>query len=326
MRIAFCGHTFPAAAEHLRQRLAQQRLRHWRERNDDVMLLPDDKIEAKIRSLGEIDVLIPLMCSLDSATLAAGRIRLIQQWGAGLEGIDLDAARARGIWVANVPAAGKNADSVAEHVILLILAMLRQLPAANANVQAGVLGAPSGRMLSGRTVCLYGLGALAKALATRLRCFDTRLFGVTRDPAAAKVGDFALDQVWSSADRDACFARTDVLVLCTPLTKDTRGMIDSQALAALRPGSCLVNAARGPVIEYEALYSALATGHLAGAGLDVFWEEPIAPDDPLLALPNVIATPHIAGVTDGSYAEIADAVMRNIERLRRDRPPLSRVV
>jgi phosphoglycerate dehydrogenase-like enzyme len=324
VRILFCDDTFPAAAELLRQRLAQQR-RSPRQ-DDEVLVSPRDKVEALIRGLGAVDVLIPLMSRLDSATLNAGSIRLIQQWGAGLEGVDLEAARSRGIWVANVPAAGKNADSVAEHVILLILALLRQLPAANASVRAGILGQPLGQTLSGKAVCLYGLGGLAKALVKRLRPFDTTLFGVTRDPAAAKVADFALDQVWSSADREACFAQTDVLVVCTPLTRDTRAMIDDQALAALRPGSYLVNAARGPVVEYEALYSALQTGHLAGAGLDVFWVEPIAPDDPLLALPNVIATPHVAGATDGSYAAIADGVMRNIERLRRGEPPVSRAV
>ena len=102
-------------------------------------------------------------------------------------------------------------------------------------------------------------------------------------------------------------------------------MIDAEALAAMPRGGYLINVARGGLVNYDALYAALASGQLAGAGLDVYWQEPIAPDDPLLALPNVIATPHIAGVTDRSYEEIADAVTANIERLRRREPPLNRV-
>jgi len=115
-----------------------------------------------------------------------------------------------------------------------------------------------------------------------------------------------------------------VLVLCIRLAHQTRGLVDASALAALPAGAFLVNAARGGLIHYRALYDALSSGHLGGAGLDVYWAEPFPPDDPLLKFPNVIATPHVAGVTDGSYADIADVVASNIERLRRAEPPLNR--
>lgn len=305
MRILLCGDTFPAATQYLKQRLRP---------DDEIVTCAGDGIRA---ALDGVDVVIPRMCAIDAALMDAGQFRLIQQWGAGLEGVDLSAAAERGIAVANVTATGGNADSVAEHVILLTVALLRNLPEAQANVRAGRLGTPMGRMLAGRTVCLYGLGAIAKALAPRLRAFDVRLVGITRDPQAAKVADFGLDACYTAQERDACLAQTDVLVLCTRLSQETRGIIDARALEALRPGAYLVNAARGALVDYQALYAALASGHLAGAGLDVYWKEPIAPDDPLLALPNVIATPHVAGVTDRSYAEIADAVAANIERLRR---------
>jgi phosphoglycerate dehydrogenase-like enzyme len=271
-------------------------------------------------------MVIPFMCRIDSALMDRGGFRLIQQWGAGLEGIDLTAAKQRGIWVANVPATGNNADSVAELAVLLTIALLRNWHAAQASVRAGGLGAPIGRMLAGRTVCLYGLGATARALAQRLRPFQVRLVGVTRDPHSAKVAEFGLDACYSTKERDACFAQTDVLILCSRLAPATQGVINADALRALRPGACLVNAARGGLVDYDALYSALASGRLAGAGLDVYWKEPIAPDDPLLALPNVIATPHIAGVTDRSYDEIAEAVWTNVERLRRGEAPLNGAV
>jgi len=120
------------------------------------------------------------------------------------------------------------------------------------------------------------------------------------------------------------FAAADVLVLCLPVTSETRGLIDAAALSMLPAEACVVNVARGGLVEYQALFEALSSGRLRGAGLDVFWQEPIAPDDPLLALPNVVATAHVAGVTDRSYAGITDAVVDNIERLRRGEPPAHR--
>jgi phosphoglycerate dehydrogenase-like enzyme len=217
-----------------------------------------------------------------------------------------------------------NADSVAEHALLLILALMRHLPTAQANVRAGILGAPLGRTLAGRTVCLYGLGATARALARRLHALGARLIGITRHPNAAKAAEFALDLCFGSSECGKALAQTEVLVLCVRLGHQTRGLIDSRALRALPVGAYLVNAARGGLIDYRALYHALASGHLGGVGLDVFWTEPMPPDDPLLELPNVIATPHVAGVTDRSYSDIADAVASNIERLRRGEPPLNR--
>jgi phosphoglycerate dehydrogenase-like enzyme len=316
MRILFCGETFPAASEMLRQRLEAGGA-------DEIVVSSGTAIRA---ALDGVEMVVPLMSRIDAALMDAGHFRLIQQWGTGLDGVDLGAARSRDIWVANVPASGGNADSVAEHTILLILASLRQIPTARANLQRGVLGAPLGTMLAGRTVTLYGLGAIAKALVRRLRAFDVRLVGITRDPAAAKVGELGLDAVYSTADRAKGLAQTDILVVCLSLSEETRGAIDGDALAALPRGAFLINPARGALVSYDALYAAVAVGRLGGVGLDVYWEEPIAPDDPLLRFPNVIATPHIAGITDRSYEEIADVVVENVERLRRGEPPLNRNV
>src|SRR5215467_1075024 len=158
MRIIFCGETFPASRLLLQERLPGAELCVWQDRN----ALPP------MRG----DVLIPMMFPIDATAMDAIRPRLIQQWGSGLEGVDLEAARKRGISVASVPSSGSNADSVAEHTLLLILTLLRQLPQAQTNVQAGVLGAPLGRMLAGCTICLWGLGATALSLARRLRAWD----------------------------------------------------------------------------------------------------------------------------------------------------------
>ena len=316
MHILFCGDTFPSARVLLQERLGPAS-------PDTVSVWLDTKAPMTIEPA---DVIVPMMCQITAALMDASRCRLIHQWGSGLEGVDLAAAQSRGIWVASVPTTGSNADSVAEHALLLILSLLRRLPEALACTRTGVLGAPLGLMLGGRTVCLYGLGATALSLAKRLRAFDVHLVGITRDPEASKVAGFGLERCYSSHQRDECLSKTDVLVLCTRLCADTRGMIDAHALAALPSKALLVNAARGALIDYTALYEALSGGRLAGAGLDVYWQEPIAPDDRLLALPNVIATPHVAGVTDRSYGQIADVVAANIERLRRCEPPTNRAV
>jgi phosphoglycerate dehydrogenase-like enzyme len=316
MKILFCGETFPAAPRLLEQFLPVSGI-------DEIAVSPSAALPT---ALDGVDVVVPLMSRVDAALMDAGRFRLVQQWGAGLDGVDLDAARSRGIWVANVPASGGNADSVAEHTILLILATLRQLTSAQANLRRGVLGAPLGTMLAGRTVTLFGLGAIARALVRRLRAFGVHLVGITRDPAAPKVRELALDAAYSLQDRDTALAQTDILVLCLPLSEETRGVIGDDAFAALPPGAFLVNPARGALVDYDALYTTLTQGRLGGVGLDVYWQEPIAPDDPLLAFPNVIATPHIAGITDRSYDEIAKVVVENIERLRRGQPPLHRAI
>jgi len=312
MRILFCGETFPMARAMMQSRLP----------SDDLVACRQTAI---LDALDGVDVVVPLMARIDRPLMEAGCFRLIQQFGTGLEGIDLDAARERGIWVANAAAsAAANAESVAEHALLLTLAVLRQLPAAQANVRAGVLGVPLGVALAGRTVCIVGLGAVGRSVAARFAPFGVRLIGVTRRPDATRAAELGLIMCCGIAERLTAFAAADILILCMPLTAETRGFIDADAFAALPDGACLVNVARGGLVDYAAAFEALESGRLRGAGLDVFWQEPIAPDDRLLALPNVLATPHVAGVTDRSYAGITEAVAANIERLRRGEPPAHR--
>jgi phosphoglycerate dehydrogenase-like enzyme len=313
MRILFCGDAFPDQLDYLRQRLSPGA-------NDELIVCPEWEVRP---TLTGVDVVIPRMQRVGRREMEMGSFRLVQQWGAGLEGVDLAAAREKGICVANVPATGGNAESVAEHALLLILALLRDLPTAQANVRAGILGAPIGKVLAGRTVCLYGLGAIALPLAKRLQTFGVRLIGVTRDPLSEKVSDYALDDCFSVADRDRAFAETDILVLCMRYFTEMRGTIGTHELSFLRRGAYLLNIARGGFLDNDALYEALRHGSLAGAGLDVFSQEPMPVDHPLLSLPNVIATPHIAGVTEESFGDIADAVAANIERLRHGKPLLN---
>lgn len=310
MRIVFCGETFPDTADALRETLPA-------EAGDEVIVWSGEDL----RTLpSNIDVLIPKMHRVDARLLEVSRCRLVQQWGVGLEGIDIQTAEDLGIQVANVPAHGGNADSVAEHALLLILALLRNLPQAQLNVRNGILGAPSGSMLAGRTVCLYGLGAIALPLARRLKSFDVKLIGLTRQFSAAKMTEFGLDECYSLEEKATCLKQTDILVICARLTPETRNSISTDELAFLPTGALLINVARGGLVEEAALISALRSGHLGGAGIDVYWQEPVDTQHQLLQMSNVIATPHIAGITLDSLKDIAAGVAANINRLRAGLP------
>jgi phosphoglycerate dehydrogenase-like enzyme len=316
MRILFCGDAFPDQPAYLRSRLPA-------DAQDELIVCPNEDICPMLEG---VDVVIPRMARVGRREMGCGSFRLIQQWGAGLEGVDMTAAQDLGISVANVPATGGNAESVAEHALLLTLALLRDLLTAQSNVRAGILGSPIGKVLRGRAVCLYGLGAIALPLAKRLRALGVRLIGVTRDPAAAKVEQFDLDRCFSIKEREQAFAETDILILCIRYFEEMHHSIGARQLNKLRRGAYLINIARGGLLDHEALYQCLKSGHLAGAGLDVFSREPVPLNTPLLTLPNVIITPHIAGVTEDSFCDIADTVAFNIERLRQGQPLVHQVI
>jgi phosphoglycerate dehydrogenase-like enzyme len=285
--------------------------------------LPDvqfDMIDAAVlRKEGfSADVLIPVMSQIDAALMdRVSGLRLIQQWGVGLEGVDILAASARRIAVARVSSAGSgNAESVAEWCVMAAIAVSRHLPIAEQTIRAGkTWGAPTGRSLLGRSAGIVGVGGIGTALAMRLRPFGMRVLGIDQrsDPALAE----RLGIEWISAlDRLPDLLRqSDYLFLCLPLTDQTRGLIDEAALALLPPQACVVNAGRGGLMDQAALLSALGAGRLLGAGLDVFEEEPLDPACALLARSDVVATPHIAGVTDASYRGIAQGVAANVRRL-----------
>jgi phosphoglycerate dehydrogenase-like enzyme len=304
LRIVVASATFPAAAEMLAE------------------LLPDDEIiVGHERADGHADVIVPLMSRIDAGMMDRLRPRLIQQFGVGLEGVDLDAARERGIEVANVPAGETgNADGVGEVAVLHLLAVMRRLRESAKAVADGRLGEPLGTPLIDASLVVLGLGAVGQAVVRRLSGFGARLTGVgSRDPAGLSpaVSALALDRYVPVAKLTDALRGADALIVCCTLNDRTRGLIGADQLAVMRRGAFVVNVARGPVIEYDALLASLRSGQIAGAGLDVYWDEPIDPDDPLLA-ENVSATPHIGGVTTFSYRRIAEHAAANIERIRSD--------
>lgn len=279
MRIGFLGGGFPDAQRALRE------------------LLPGDEL-GSAEEMGSVDVLVPTMRTVDAAVLDEMGPRLVQQFGAGVEGVDLDAARERGVAVANIPSgATGNAAGVAEIAVLHLLALARGLAQGQAALAAGRLGEPMGLGLDGRTVAVLGMGQIGREVARRLEAFGCEVAGIGR-------GD---DLLGTLADADD-------LVVCLPLTGQTRGIVGRAALEALGPGF-VVNVGRGPLIDYDALLAALRDGTVRGAGLDVFWEEPIDPEDPILEQ-NVSATPHVGGLTERAWWGNARGFADNVNRLR----------
>ncbi|WP_437612939.1 2-hydroxyacid dehydrogenase [Erwinia sp. V71] len=283
--------------------------------------LPDIEFVASAghaaHSLAGFDVLIPGMAKVDAALLqTADRLRLIQQAGAGLEGVDLRSAEARGINVANVPSdTSGNADSVAELGIWMMIGLARQAWELPQSFAQRRLGQPTGLGLMGKTVGLVGLGGIGKALTKRLAAFGVRLIGVRREPDPAFAAQHQLDWLGSLAQLPELLAQSDFVILSLPDNPQTHHIIDQQALAQMKAGSFLINLGRGGLTEKQALLAALDSGHLAGAGLDVFWQEPPDPQDAIFRH-NVIATPHIGGVTDISLSGNVAGVCENIRRLR----------
>ena len=251
---------------------------------------------------------------------AADRLKVIARYGVGVDTVDLEAAREKSIVVTNTP--GANSTSVAELTVGLMLCLARMIPLAAQEARAGRQPRMEGVTLEGRVVGLLGLGAVGKRVARRLQGFECIVLAC--DPA---IDATIVRQVGAEpSSREEMIARSDFLCLHVPLLPETRAMVDASFIAGMKPGSFLVNTARGELIDEAALLVALQSGHLRGAALDVFAEEPPAVDNPLLALPQVIATPHIGAHTDGAINAMGWGALRDCLAVLQGKPPAHRVV
>lgn len=232
---------------------------------------------------------------IDCAALDhADRLKVIARYGTGVDRVDLAAAAEKSIVVTNTPFA--NAVSVAELTIGLMLSLARSIPVLTADTRAGGWSRMAGVTLEGKTVGLIGLGSVGKQVAVRLRDFDCTL--IAYDPVAD--ADFAAANRIDLATLEEVISRSDFISLHCPLLPTTRNMVNASFLARVKPGVFLINTARGELIDEAALFDALQSGRLRGAALDAFALEPPEKDNPLLSLPQVIATPHSGAHTDGA--------------------------
>jgi len=275
----------------------------------------------EVRShVGGADVVVPYGARIDTPVIRAGSFGLVQQFGVGLETVDIEAASAAGVWVARVPSAQTgNAESVAEHAIFLMLALARSATRIADAQRRGLLGEPSGVTLGGKSACIIGLGGVGAALGLRLQAMGMRLTGVRVRMILGNPRGVAM-RVFPPERLHEAVANADYVIVCATLDERSYHMIDRAALLAMKPGAIVINVARGGLVDTTALVEGLAAGRIAGAGLDVVEDEPINHSHALMQH-NVVTTPHIAGVTDTSYAGIAAAVADNVLRFARGEAP-----
>jgi phosphoglycerate dehydrogenase-like enzyme len=253
----------------------------------------------------------------------ASQLRFIQAIGAGTDQFPLEELKTRGIRLAS--ARGVNYRAVAEHAMALILALSRRLPEARDNqakrVWRSMIGDLSRREdeLGGKTLLVVGLGQIGGRLAQLAKAFEMRVVGLRRDPAA---GRGAADSVHAMGEFKSLLPAADFVALTCPLTKETEKLVDAEALARMKPSTYLVNIARGRVVDEAALVEALAARRIAGAGIDVTAEEPLAPNSPLWGMDHVLLTPHSAGETRRYEDNVIEILRDNLGRLWRGEEPL----
>lgn len=275
------------------------------------------------REIADTEVLLHVLKPVTADMIAgAPALRLVQKLGVGVNTIDLEACRAAGVAVSNMP--GTNSQAVAEMALALMLSVLRRLSYLDPLTRRGEGWTPDPDLidgvgeLCGRTVGFVGYGGSASQLGPALEALGAAVIYTARSAKPGLPGRFVtLDELLGEAD---------IVSLHLPLTPQTERMIDASALAAMKPGAVLINTARGGLVDEPALVSALVSGRLRGAGLDVFDQEPVDPDNPLLGLPNVVVAPHQAWLTPETLDRSLAAAFENIRRLRAGEPLLNQVV
>ena len=268
------------------------------------------------RAIPNADVLVVSGLWRNDLVDLGKKLNFIQSIGAGTDQFPRDALTARGIRLAS--AAGVNANAVSEHAMALILALARRIPEARDNQHKrfwrGMIGDLTQREdeLGGKTLLIVGTGRIGGRLAQLGKAFGMRVIGIRRNPAAGTNG---ADEMHAAADLMKLLPHADFVALTCPLTPETQGLISAQALATMKKSAYLINVARGRVIDEVALAAALETNEIAGAGIDVIYEEPLADNSPLWRLPNALVTPHTAGETRRYEDNVLDILMDNLDRL-----------
>lgn len=310
-RVLFCGPQFPSSHNFTIQYLQDYPL-------IQVDVVPLDDVPNVIENY---HICVVKMMKLDSHVIArAKQMKLVMQFGVGLEGVDIDAATKCGIKVARIPSdITGNAASCAEMAIYLMLGLLRKQNEMQISIKQRKLGEPTGETLFGKTVFILGFGNIGIDLAKRLRPFGVKIIATKRSWTShlkdsfqsngqSDVGDVLVDERGSHEDINKFASKADIVVCCLSLNSETVGIVNRSFISSMRKGALLVNIARGGLLDYESVYDSLQTGHLGGLGIDVAWKEPHDPDDPILKFNNVLITPHVAGVTEHSYRSMSKVV------------------
>ncbi|MCL6548608.1 MAG: phosphoglycerate dehydrogenase [Alicyclobacillus sp.] len=271
-----------------------------------------------IREIAEADALIVRSQTKVTAAVieAAKNLKVIGRAGVGVDNIDVTAATKRGIIVINAP--DGNTISAAEHTFAMLISMARKIPQADASIRAKRWDRKSfvGVELRGKTLAVLGLGRIGTEVAKRAQAFGMRVVGYDPFVTEERASRLGIQKL----PLEQAIAEGDFITVHTPLTKETRHLLNADAFRRMKDGVRIVNCARGGIIDEQALCDALHTGKVAGAALDVFEQEPLAPDHPLLSAPNVIMTPHLGASTVEAQVNVAIDVAEEMGRILQGLP------
>lgn len=280
------------------------------------VLLPPDESSLREAVPSSDALIVRSRTRVTSDLLDRGsRLRLVARAGIGVDNIDVDAATERGILVVNAPLG--NVRSTAEHTVALIFALARRVPAADRAVRDGSWKTGyEGMQLAGKWLGVIGVGKIGRQVAAMAAALDMEV--LAHDPylPASAWPDLCL----RPTPFDELLSEADIVTVHVPLLPETRGLIGAEQIAQMKAGSYLVNCARGGLVDEAALSQALASGHLAGAALDVFEREPLH-DSPLLSAPNLILTPHVAASTREAQAQVSTDVALAVLDFFAGKPP-----
>ena len=306
MKVLICADMFPAMIETVTRLLPEDEVR--------VCLQQEVKDQAPWA-----EVLIPAMTPITSEIInSAPDLKLIQQFGVGLEGVDLEAARVKGIPVANVPGdqAPVHAECTAEGGVFLMMACARRLKDCQQVISQGGWGRPSGEALINRTALIIGLGAVGHALAARLVPFGMRVLATDIQSRSTEAEKLCIDCVEEPSMLYDMLKEADFVISTVTLTSQTRGLLNRSVFERMKPTAFVINISRGPIVDEKDLLTALDEDQIAGAALDVLIQEPPHTDHPLVNHEKVVVTPHTAGITKQSFDALGQAVAGNVERLK----------
>jgi len=274
--------------------------------------------EERARGLVACDAAFTWILTADECATAP-KLRWLHTPAVAIETLCLPELFARGVVVSNTR--GVQAVAIAEHTLAVVLALAKQLPFVLEHqrhahwAQNDFRGPRLPWLLQGRTLGLVGVGTIGSEIASRARAFGMRVVALRQrsdQPAVAGV-----EQMFGPGDLEVFLRQTNVLVIAAPLTAQTLGLIGAAQIAALPKGAVIVNVGRAKIVDTEALMAALPSGHLGGASLDVYPQEPLPPEHPLWTCPNVILTPHTSGFRQGHWDEVVDLFAGNLERFER---------
>ncbi len=282
--------------------------------------LPEDKFfifncdeNNLINEIKKADVAVPLMSRLSPEIIKNGKnLKLIHQFGVGLEGVDIKTANEQNIYVANIPANKTgNAYSVSELTLFLIFSLLKNWNEAQLSFKNRKIGYPLGDVILNKKFLVLGYGNVGKAVVDILKKFNVKIYVARRqikDKSTKKVHFITFNEL------DNFLSEIDFLIVAISLNNNTKNFVDEKIIFKMNKDAYLINISRGGTVKYDALLTALKQKKIKGAGLDVYWDEPFNPTDEIMNY-NVIATPHIAGSTTYSYELMAKYMARNIKRV-----------